>query len=135
MSIRILIIDANDSIREEIRSILEEERDFIVIGAVKERRNAVDYLRKFTPDVVVMDLHMPEQGGIETVRQLLDVDHALKIIALSLYISIDLMRGVLKNGVSGYVLKDNILNELPSAVRMVMTGKQYISPQLSSGCE
>ena len=135
MSIRILIIDANDSIREEIRSILEEERDFTVIGAVKERRNAVEYLRKFTPDVVVMDLHMPEQGGIETVRQLLDVDHALKIIALSLYISIDLMRGVLKNGVCGYVLKDNILNELPLAVRMVMTGKQYISPQLSSGCE
>lgn len=129
MSIRILLADDHQMVREGLRSLLEKESDFQVIGEAEEGRQAVHLVRKLQPDVVVMDITMPNLNGVEATRQIVSEYPDIKIIALSMHFSRIFVLNMLKAGALGYILKGDSSEELIEGVRTVSAGGAYFSPK------
>ncbi len=129
MNIRILLADDHQMVREGLRSLLEKESDFQVIGEAEEGRQAVQLVRKLQPDVVVMDITMPNLNGVEATRQIVSEYPDIKIIALSMHFSRIFVLNMLKAGALGYILKGDSSEELIEGVRTVSAGGAYFSPK------
>jgi len=129
MSIRVLLADDHQMVREGLRSLLEKESDFQVIGEAEEGRQAVHLVRKLQPDVVVMDITMPNLNGVEATRQIVSEYPDIKIIALSMHFSRIFVLNMLKAGALGYILKGDSSEELIEGVRTVSAGGAYFSPK------
>ena len=129
MNIKILLADDHQMVREGLRSLLEKESDFQVIGEAEEGRQAVHLVRKLQPDVVVMDITMPNLNGVEATRQIVSEYPDIKIIALSMHFSRIFVLNMLKAGALGYILKGDSSEELIEGVRTVSAGGAYFSPK------
>jgi len=129
MNIRILLADDHQMVREGLRSLLEKESDFQVIGEAEEGRQAVQLVRELQPDVVVMDITMPNLNGVEATRQIVSEYPDIKIIALSMHFSRIFVLNMLKAGALGYILKGDSSEELIEGVRTVSAGGAYFSPK------
>ncbi|MEP7039830.1 MAG: response regulator transcription factor [Acidobacteriota bacterium] len=129
--ITIVLADDHRIVRQGLRALLEAEADFDVIGTAGDGLEALDLVRKLSPDVVVLDLMMPGLNGLEVARQLSKQKPDTKIIILSMYDDEGFVLEALSNGVSAYVLKDAGSADLIQAVREVKAGHRYLSPPLS----
>jgi two-component system response regulator NreC len=131
MTIRILIADDHRIIREGLRSLLGAEPDLEVVGQAKNGREAIQLTHDLSPEVVLLDVSMPDMNGMEAAGQILgDLPH-VKVIALSMHKDEHFVAGMLLAGASGYLLKDCSIEELAGAVRSVMNGGLYLSPGIT----
>jgi len=129
--IRILLADDHKIIRDGLRSLLDKEHDLQVIAEAENGREAMRLVRKHRPDLVVMDITMPELNGIDATAQITAEMPATRVIALSMHSERQFIQGMLAAGVSGYLLKDCAFDELIGAVRSVLRGKIYLSPDIA----
>lgn len=130
-SISIVLADDHLIVRQGLRALLAAEADFEVIGETGDGLEAVELVKRSSPDVVILDLMMPGLNGIEVARQLGKQAPQTKIIILSMYDDEGFVLEALANGVSAYVLKDTGSADLINAVREVKRGHRYLSPPLS----
>ncbi|KJS33275.1 MAG: LuxR family transcriptional regulator [Desulfatitalea sp. BRH_c12] len=131
MSIRILIVDDHSITREGLKVLLNKTANFEVIAEAENGRLAVSLARKHQPDVVVMDINMPDLNGVDAARQILADLPQTRIIALSMYSDRSYVKGMLKAGVAGYLLKNCAFEELSSAIHTVLRHQTYLSPKIS----
>lgn len=128
MGIKILIADDHQIVRQGLRTLLEKEPDLEVVGEAEDGRATVRLVRETLPQVVIMDVAMPDLNGIEATRQIVNAFPEVKVIALSMYADRRFVVNMLKAGASGYLLKDCAFEELIRAIRLVMAHKTYLSP-------
>ena len=131
MSIRILLADDHRITRQGLRSLLDKQSDMEVVAEAEEGRTAVRLVRELLPDVVIMDVSMPDLNGMEAARQITREFGNVKIVALSMHSDSLFVTEMLKSGASGYLLKDCAFEELARAIRAVVAGKTYLSPSIS----
>ena len=132
MSIRILIVDDHNIIREGLRALLEKEPDMEIVAEAENGRMAVQMVRKSNPDVVIMDIGMPDLNGIEATSQIMARSSSVKVIALSMHSNKQFVVEILKSGALGYLLKDCAFEELASAIRAVVANQNYLSPKIAN---
>ena len=130
-NISIVLADDHLIVRQGVRALLAAEADLQVIGETGDGLEAVELVKRSSPDVVILDLMMPGLNGIEVARQLSKQAPQTKIIILSMYDDEGFVLEALANGVSAYVLKDTGSADLINAVREVKRGHRYLSPPLS----
>src|SRR5512142_833202 len=121
--IRILLADDHAMVRQGFRLILSSQTDLEIVGEAGNGREAVELAEKLRPDVVVMDVAMPELNGIEATRRLSDNAPRTRVLALSMHKDSVYVREILKAGARGYLLKDAFDHDLVEAVRAVAGGK------------
>lgn len=131
MSIRILLAEDHAIVREGLRWILQRQQDMEVVAEAENGRQAVELARRVRPDVVVMDIAMPELNGMEATRQVLADNPDAKVIALSAYADRRYVLGMLDAGAKAYVLKSNAGDELVRAIQAVHAGKRYLTPEVA----
>jgi len=131
MAVRIMLADDHKIVRESFRALLEVDPAFQVVGDVGDGMEAVRVALELKPDVIVMDITMPNLDGPGATRRILSQRPDTRIIALSMHTHHQFVSLMLDAGVSGYVLKSCKANELITAVRMVAAGKTYFSPGIS----
>ncbi len=130
--IRVLICDDHALFREGLRAILREQPGFEVVGEAGNGIEAVDATRRLRPDVVLMDIDMPDLSGVEATRRIHEARGPGKVLILSLYDDEDLIAGCLDAGAAGYVLKDGPASQLLFAIEAVHRGERYMSPRALS---
>src|SRR6185295_12960616 len=128
---RILLADDHAVVRQGFRLILCSQPDLDVVGEAANGRDAVTLAGELQPDVVVMDVSMPELNGIEATRRLLENSPRSRVLALSMHKDSVYVREILRAGARGYLLKDSADNDLISAVRAIAKGDGYLSPAVS----
>jgi DNA-binding NarL/FixJ family response regulator len=128
---KVLLADDHRIVREGLKSLLASQPDLQVIAEASDGRQAVEMARDLSPDVVVMDVAMPQLNGIEATRQLAADQTGMKIVALSMHSDRRYVSEALKAGASGYVLKDGAFDELISAIRAVVADRVYLSPRVA----
>ncbi len=131
MDIKILIADDHKITREGLKSLLEKEDNLTVVAEAENGREAVRLAHELKPDIVVMDINMPELNGIEATRQIIADDPHIKVIALSMFSERRYVTRMLKVGVSGYLLKSNAFDELVSAIHAISKGQGYLSNKIA----
>jgi DNA-binding NarL/FixJ family response regulator len=131
MSIRIILADDHTVLRHGLSRSFQNEKDMEIIAQAKDGRSTVELVKELKPDVVIMDISMPDLNGIEATRQITRDFPRVKIIALSMHSSKNFIIEMFKAGASGYLLKDCEFDELANAVRIVSADKTYISPSIS----
>ena len=131
MSIRVLLADDHKITRQGLRSLLEKQKDVEVVAEAENGRTAVRLAAELAPDVVIMDITMPDLNGIEAARQILSESPDIKIIALSMHSDTLFVTEMLKSGAAGYLLKDCAFEELARAIKTVVENKTYLSPSIS----
>jgi two-component system, NarL family, response regulator NreC len=129
--IRILLADDHALVRHGFRMILAAQPDMEVAGEAGNGRETVELVQKLKPDVVVMDVTMPELNGIEATRRLIELSPRTRVLALSMHKDAVYVREILRAGARGYLLKDSADGDLLAAVRAVAKGEGYLSPGVS----
>lgn len=129
--IRVILVDDHALVRQGFRRILEEEPGMQVVGEAGNAQDGVALARTAKPDVVLMDMSMPDANGIHAAREILRERPETKVLVLSMYSDAQYVRSALDAGVSGYILKSALETDLTRAVRAVAGGQQYLSPELS----
>ena len=130
-AIRVLLADDQQIMRQGLRALLESEKGFQVIGEAPDGRQAVKLACQLTPDVVVMDIGMPDLNGIEATRQILAKEPAVKVVALSMHSDKQFVAEMLAAGASGYLVKDCAFEQLIDAIRTVLAGRVCLSPAIT----
>jgi len=129
--IRILLADDHAVVRRGFQMILAEQSDMEIVGEAGNGREALELAAKLKPDVVVMDVAMPELNGIEATRRMADNAPHARVLALSMHKDSVYVREILRAGARGYLLKDSVAADLVSAVRAIAAGEGYLSPAVS----
>lgn len=129
--IRIVLADDHSVVRQGFRMILGAQHDFEVVGEAGTGRDAVELAAKLQPDVIVMDVSMPDLNGIEATRRIPAVSPRSRVLALSMHRDAVYVREILRAGAKGYLLKDSLDLDLLAAVRAVARGEGYLSPGVS----
>jgi two-component system, NarL family, response regulator NreC len=131
MSIKIILADDHAMLRHGLSKSFQNEKDMEVIAQAKDGRTTVELVKELSPNVVIMDIGMPDLNGIEATRQIVKENSKVKVIALSMHSSKNFIIEMFKAGASGYLLKDCEFDELVNAIRLVVNNKKYISPAIS----
>ena len=131
MTIRILIADDHAVVAEGLKHLVEAQSDLQVVATVGDGREAVRVAKETEPDVVLMDLSMPELNGADATRAIVDERPDCKVIVLSMYAEREYVRRALKAGATGYVVKRSAAKELVEAIRAVHSGQRYLSPRVA----
>ena len=126
MSIKVLLADDHKILREGLIALLKKQRDIELIGEAEDGREAVRKALELKPDVVIMDIGMPELNGIDATRQIKAALPEINVIALSIHSDKRFVKGMLKAGALGYLLKDSAFIELVQAINAVNDNKTYI---------
>jgi two-component system response regulator NreC len=131
MPTRVLLVDDHAMIRQGLSSLLEKQPDIEVVGSVEDGRKAADIARELAPDLVIMDISMPNLNGIDAMRKIVEEMGDVKVIALSIHSSRHFVAEMLKAGASGYILKECLFDELVEAIKTVLNGGTYLSPKMT----
>ena len=131
MSITVFLADDHTVVRDGLRHLLEAQPDIKVIGDAANGREAVRQVEHLCPQIVVMDIAMPELNGIEATRKIVERCPDTQVIILSMHSTSEHIRRALKAGAHGYLLKESAGNEVVSAVRAVHANHRYLSQKLS----
>ena len=129
--IRILLADDHAVVRQGFKMILSAQPDMEIVGEAGNGREAVELAGQLHPDIIVMDVAMPELNGIEATRRLAASEPHSRVVALSMHKDSVYVREILRAGARGYLLKDSVAGDLVSAVRAVSQGEGYLSPAVS----
>jgi two-component system response regulator NreC len=130
-AVKILLVDDHAVIRAGLRLVLERHSDFHVVGEASDGREGVTEAARLHPDVVVMDLAMPNLNGMEAARQIVASSPEMGIVVLSMHSDEEYVLRALKSGARAYVLKESAEADLIAAVRAVTSGKSFFSPKVS----
>jgi DNA-binding NarL/FixJ family response regulator len=125
--VRVLIVDDHEVVRQGLRALLGSETGFAVCGEAKTGREAVRKARSLHPDIVVLDVSMPELNGIDAIRQIREGAPKCEVLILTMHDRDDLLRTALQVGARGYVLKTDAASELIAAIRAIGRGKVFLS--------
>ena len=131
-TIRIILADDHRLVRQGLAAILEADPRLKISAQAASGLEAVRLAGELCPDIVLMDISMPDLNGMEATRQILSENPDIKIIALSMHAERIFVMGMLNAGVSGYLLKSSSFNELKEAIHIVMDGKIYLSHEITS---
>lgn len=129
--IRILIADDHSIVRKGLRSTLEEEPDYKVVGEAANGREAVRIAEQLVPDVAIVDIGMPQLNGIEATNQIQKLSPKTRVLILSMHSDETYILRALTAGAKGYLLKDTAENDILAAVHAVVQGKAYFSPAIA----
>ncbi len=129
--VKILLADDHTIVRQGLKLILSAHADLEVVGEAANGREAVELADKLRPDIVLMDVQMPELNGIEATRKMVAANSRIRVLVLSMHKESVYVREILKAGARGYILKDAIDTELLNAIRSVAKGDGYISPAVA----
>jgi DNA-binding NarL/FixJ family response regulator len=132
MGTRILIAEDHVIMREGLSALINEQVDMKITGEADNGKAAIELAKELKPDVIIMDVAMPGMSGIEATRQIKAEMPDLKIVALSAYDNREYVMGMVKAGVSGYLLKDCAFEELVNAIRTILQNKSYLSPDVAT---
>ena len=124
--IRVLIVDDHPMVADGIRAIMESYDDIDVIGTLSNGQEVVDQVGDLHPDVILMDLNMPQLGGLSATEILLERDDRLRIVVLSMHDAPEYVSTAMSHGAAGYVLKDVPTEDIHTAIREVMAGRTYL---------
>jgi two-component system response regulator NreC len=128
---RILIVDDHGVLRAGLRALLNDEADLEVVGEAANGREALHQAMLLNPDVILMDISMPDISGIEATRQLLKINPGFRILILTLHEDTALLREAFRSGAKGFLLKKAVEGELIGAIRVVSGGGRYVYPDLT----
>lgn len=131
MKIKVLIVDDHKIMREGLKSLLDRAEDLEMVGEADNGRTAIQYARDLAPQVVLMDLSMPEMNGIDATRRIVAECPETKVLALSMHSDRRFVEGALAAGAHGFLLKDCAFDELVVAIREVASGRFYLSPRIA----
>ena len=131
MSVKIVIADDHKLMREGLSSLLNQQEDIQVVGQATNGREAVQLAERDCPDVVVMDVSMPDLNGIDATRQIIARSPKTKVIALSMHSDRQFVAEMFRAGARGYLLKDSAFEDLASAIVQVTKNETYIAPKIS----
>jgi len=132
MAIRILLADGHGILREGIGALVENCNDMEVVGQADNGLTAVEMVCRLRPDIVLMDVTMPVLNGIEATRQIKSELPDVKVLALSEHSEREFVLDMIKAGVSGYMLKECVFDDLVHAIKVVTAGQSYLSPQIAA---
>ena len=132
MAIRIVLADDRRLFRAGLRALIEKQTDMEVVAEADNGRLAVELVEQLHPEVVVMDISMPDLNGIEAARQIVSNSPGTKVISLSMHTDRQFVEGMLQAGASGYILKDCAHDEFIRAIRTVVEGQVYLTPAVTS---
>jgi len=128
MTIRIIIADDHRVLREGLASLAEQNEDLTVVDQAESGREAIELCKEHRPDVVLMDVAMPDLNGVLATQKIIDQCPGVKVIALSSYSDQEYVGEMMEAGAMGYLLKDCAFEEVESAIRSVTDGQTYLSP-------
>lgn len=131
MPIKIILADDHRLMRKGLSTLLEQQGDIRVVGEADTGREAVQLAERYEPDVVVMDVSMPDLNGIDATRQISARAPRTRVIALSMHSDRQFVVEMFRAGAKGYMLKDSAFEELASAIRTVVHDQTYIAPKIS----
>ena len=131
MGLKILLADDHKIMREGLRSLIEKQPGMEVVAESDNGRTALRLTRKLKPDVIVMDINMPDMNGIDATRQIVSEFPDAKVIAFSMHSDRQFVVEMLKAGVSGYLLKDAAFEELANAIRTVADNRNFLCPKIA----
>ncbi len=131
VALKIMLVDNHRVMREGLRILIDSETDMKVIAEAGNGREALFISTKHRPDIILMDVMMPDMNGIEAARRIRSQFENVRILALSMYDDRHYVAEMLRAGASGYLLKDCAFRELSRAIRTVAEGKFYLSPSIS----
>lgn len=132
MNLKIILVDDHKIVRHGLKAAFENESDMVVVGEAEDGRSAISLTRDIQPDVVLMDVSMPDLNGIEATRQILSEAPSCKVIGLSMHSHGRYVMGMLEAGAAGFLLKTCSFDELKRAVRSVASGKTFLSADIAS---
>jgi DNA-binding NarL/FixJ family response regulator len=131
MTIRVLVVDDQSMVRAGFRLLLADEPDIEVVAEAGNGREAVTYAARVRPDVILMDIRMPELDGLEATRRILATDTTARVLILTTFDLDDYVFEALRSGASGFVLKDDPPEQLLAAVRTIAAGEALLSPAVT----
>ncbi len=130
MATKVLLADDHQIIREGLHHLLDHQPDIEVVGEASNGHEAVRLAEETQPDVVIMDVGMPQLNGIEATRQIKSKNNRIKVVALSVHSDHRFITKTLAAGATGYLLKDSAVDDVVAAIHAVMAGKSYLSPEI-----
>ena len=133
--ITVLCVDDHRIVREGLRMIIDSEPDMTVIDSAADGREAVARYRQHTPDITLMDLQLPEMGGVDAIRAIRHLDGHARIIVLTMYKGDEDIHRAMDAGASTYLLKDTLADDLPRIVREVHAGRRMLPPDVLARLE
>ncbi|MCR4290084.1 MAG: response regulator transcription factor [Candidatus Scalindua sp.] len=128
---KVLLVDDHTIVREGIRALLDVRENIEVIGEAEDGRQAVEKAGELTPDIILIDITMPNLNGIEATRQIKKKSPEIKLLALTAHDNKEYIHQILQAGASGYLLKDFAVSDLVSAINAVKKGDIFLSPPIS----
>jgi DNA-binding NarL/FixJ family response regulator len=131
-TIRILLADDHTIVRDGLRAILERESDMKVVAEAADGRECVRLAETEVPDIVVMDLGMPNMNGMEATRRIVESNPRIGVVILSMHQDESYVLGSLKAGAKGYLLKDSMRSEVLQAIRAVYQGRSFLTRKVAS---
>jgi NarL family two-component system response regulator LiaR len=131
MTTRIMIVDDHAMLREGMRNLLKQEKDFELVGEASDGEEAVELAGKLTPDIIIMDIVMPKMNGVEATRQIKRVSPSTALLILTAYSDIRYIVGLLEAGACGYLLKNSPGKEVIRAIRAVRSGESVLDSDVT----
>ncbi len=126
MSIKIVLADDHTILRQSIAKSFDEEKDIEIVGQAKDGRSTIDLVRQLQPDLIIMDIEMPDLNGIEATHRIIKECPKAKVLGLSMHSNDKYIREMFRAGANGYLLKNCPFEELVKAVRTILKGKTFI---------
>lgn len=130
--ITVLCVDDHRIVREGLRMVINSEPDMIVIDAAATGGEAVARYQQHSPDITLMDLQLPDMGGVDAIRAIRDLDATARIIVLTMYKGDEDIHRAINAGASTYLLKDTLADDLPRIIREVHAGRQTLPPDVQA---
>lgn len=128
--INVMIVDDHSLIREGLKQLLEFDGSIKVVGEASNGIECLEKINTCNPDVLLLDINMPEMNGIEVLKKMKEDDSQIKVLILTVHNEMDYLMKAVDIGVDGYILKDSESSELKKAIRTVKDGENYIQPSL-----
>lgn len=125
-----MIADDHSLIREGLKQLLEFDGTIKVVGEASNGVECLDRLKEYNPDVLLLDINMPEMNGIEVLKKMKEDNSQIKVLILTVHNEMDYLMKAVDIGVDGYILKDSESSELKKAINAVKDGENYIQPSL-----
>ncbi|MBW4933031.1 UvrY/SirA/GacA family response regulator transcription factor [Marinobacter sp. F4206] len=129
--IRVLVVDDHELVRSGITRMLADNPDLEVVGQVSSGEDAIEFVRRDRPDIVLMDIRMPGIGGLEATRRILRIDDSVRVIVVTACADDPYPTRVMQSGATAYITKGADIKEMVRAIRMAHAGQRYISPEIA----
>lgn len=129
--IQILLVDDHDLVRAGLKRILEDVKNFKVIGEASTGEEAILMVRQRKPDIVIMDVNMPGIGGLETTRKIMQIDANIKVIVVTVHVEEPYPTRLLEAGAAGYLTKSCAVDEIVMAIQTVAKGERYVGADIA----